>query len=99
MYAVEENRGMVALDAANGTLRWAEKARTVTAEDLAVPPAVGISYVYAYDGASSALVAADLRTGAPGRPLKAARARYFADPAAKRLIAIGGEYVAAYPLA
>ncbi|MFB7810764.1 protein kinase domain-containing protein [Streptomyces virginiae] len=99
VYAVEENRGMVALDAANGTLRWAEKARTVTAEDLAVPPAVGISYVYAYDGASSALVAADLRTGAPGRPLKAARARYFADPAAKRLIAIGGEYVAAYPLA
>ncbi|WP_078965236.1 protein kinase domain-containing protein [Streptomyces sp. IGB124] len=99
VYAVEENRGMVALDAVNGTLRWAEKTRTVTAEDLATPPAVGISYVYAYDGASSSLVAADIRTGALGRPVKAARARYFADPAAKRLIAIGGEYVAAYPLA
>ncbi|MFD9629227.1 hypothetical protein [Streptomyces violascens] len=44
-------------------------------------------------------MAADIRTGAVARPFKAARARYFADPSAKRLIAIGDEYTAAYPLA
>ncbi|MFJ6778818.1 PQQ-binding-like beta-propeller repeat protein [Streptomyces yangpuensis] len=99
VYAVEENRGLVALDAVSGALRWAEKSRAVAAEDLASPPAVGISYVYTYAGASSGLVAADIRTGAVSRPFKAARARYFADASARRLIAIGGEYVAAYPLA
>ncbi|MFJ3977547.1 PQQ-binding-like beta-propeller repeat protein [Streptomyces sp. NPDC090021] len=99
VYAVEENRGLVALDAVTGALRWAEKSRAVTAEDLALPPAVGISYVYTYARASSGLVAADIRTGAVSHPFKAARARYFADTTAERLIAIGGEYVAAYPLA
>ncbi|MFD5622089.1 PQQ-binding-like beta-propeller repeat protein [Streptomyces yangpuensis] len=99
VYAVEENRGLVALDAVSGALRWAEKSRAVAPEDLAAPPAVGISYVYTYAGASSGLVATDIRTGAVSHPFKAARARYFADATAERLIAIGGEYVAAYPLA
>ncbi|MFD9819912.1 outer membrane protein assembly factor BamB family protein [Streptomyces violascens] len=97
VYAVEEGHGMVALDAASGTQRWAEKSRAVTAADLDVPPAVGVAYVYGK--ASSGLMAADIRTGAVARPFKAARARYFADPSAKRLIAIGDEYTAAYPLA
>ncbi|MFG2875036.1 PQQ-binding-like beta-propeller repeat protein [Streptomyces sp. NPDC048337] len=99
VYAVEEGRGLVALDATNGALRWAEKGREVPAEDLDTPPAVGIAYVYAYSKASSGLVAADIRTGAVTRPVKAAKARYFADASASRLIAIGDEYTAAYPLA
>ncbi|MFD7556204.1 PQQ-binding-like beta-propeller repeat protein [Streptomyces sp. NPDC059835] len=100
VYAVEEGRGMVALDAANGTQRWAEKAREVPAEDLDTPPAVGIAHVYAHSRASSGLLAADIRTGAVSRPFKAAKARYFAHPSARRLIAVGeqGEYAAAYPL-
>ncbi|MFE7097112.1 protein kinase domain-containing protein [Streptomyces erythrochromogenes] len=98
VYAVEENHGMVALDASNGTLRWAEKSRAVPAEDLDTPPAVGIGHVYAYSTASSGLMAADIRTGAVTRPFKAARARYFAHPSAGRLIALGDEYTAGYPL-
>ncbi|MFD9077919.1 protein kinase domain-containing protein [Streptomyces erythrochromogenes] len=98
VYAVEENRGMVALDASNGTLRWAEKSRAVPSEDLDTPPAVGIGHVYAYSTATSGLMAADIRTGAVTRPFKAARARYFAHPSAGRLIALGDEYTAAYPL-
>ncbi|MFD9032388.1 serine/threonine-protein kinase [Streptomyces sp. NPDC059567] len=97
VYAVEEGRGMVALDAASGTRRWTEKTRAVTAEDLDTPPVVGIAYVYSK--ASSGLMAADIRTGAVSRPFKAAKARYFAHESAKRLIAIGDEYTAAYPLA
>ncbi|TYR63975.1 serine/threonine-protein kinase [Streptomyces parvus] len=97
VYAVEEGRGMVALDAASGTERWAEKNRVVTAEDLDTPPVVGIAHVYS-KGASG-LMASDMRTGAVSRPFKAAKARYFAHVSAKRLIAIGDEYTAAYPLA
>ncbi|MET9554254.1 PQQ-binding-like beta-propeller repeat protein [Streptomyces sp. NPDC006645] len=97
VYAVEEGRGTLALDAADGTLRWAEKKRAVTAADLDAPPVVGIAYVYSK--AASGLVAADLRTGAAARPFKASGARYFAHEPARRLIAVGGSSTAAYPLA
>ncbi|MFD5198648.1 PQQ-binding-like beta-propeller repeat protein [Streptomyces sp. NPDC058375] len=97
VYAVEEGRGMVALDAASGTERWAEKNRAVTAEDLDTPPVAGIAHVYSKG--PSGLMASDMRTGAVSRPFKAAKARYFAHVSAERLIAIGDEYTAAYPLA
>ncbi|MFC7794471.1 protein kinase domain-containing protein [Streptomyces cinereoruber] len=96
VYAVEEGRGAVALDAATGRVRWAEKGRAVTGADLDVPPVVGP--VHLYSRSSTGLVASDLRTGAVSRPFKAARARYFAHVPAGRLIAVGDEYTAAYPL-
>ncbi|MFB6613764.1 PQQ-binding-like beta-propeller repeat protein [Streptomyces sp. NPDC056367] len=100
VYAVEEGRGLVALDATSGTPRWTEKPREVPAEDLDTPPAVGTGHVYVHSRASSGLLAADVRTGAVSSPFKAAKARYFAHPSARRLIAVGGqgEYAAAYPL-
>ncbi|MEV6329653.1 PQQ-binding-like beta-propeller repeat protein [Streptomyces sp. NPDC051909] len=98
VYAQEEGRGLVAVDATNGTTRWAQQGQPVSAEDLALPPVVGPARVYAYREAVSGLITADLRTGAAARPLKAAKARYFVHPSARRLIAVGGEYTAAYPL-
>ncbi|MFD5324753.1 PQQ-binding-like beta-propeller repeat protein [Streptomyces sp. NPDC127092] len=99
VYAQEEGRGLVAVDAAGGTTRWAERGQPVTAEDLAFPPVVGPERVYAYRKAASGLIVADLRTGTSARPLKAARARFLIDASARRLIAVGREYTAAYPLA
>lgn len=99
VYAVEEGRGMVAVTATDGTRLWAVKNQAVTAEDLDSAPAVGTAYVYAYSRAASGLTAVDIRTGAVTRPFKAAKARYFADVPAGRLIAVGDEYTAAYPLA
>ncbi|MEU7029426.1 PQQ-binding-like beta-propeller repeat protein [Streptomyces sp. NPDC046275] len=98
VYAQEEGRGLVAVGAVNGSTRWAEEGQPVTAEDLTVPPVVGPARVYAHRQASSGLISADLRTGATGRPLKAAKAWYFVHPSARRLIAVGDEYTAAYPL-
>ncbi|WMX48929.1 PQQ-binding-like beta-propeller repeat protein [Streptomyces roseicoloratus] len=103
VYAQEEGRGLVAVDAAGGTARWEERweerGQPVTASDLAFPPAVGPERVYAYRSSATGVVAADLRTGALDRPLKAGRARYFVDASARRLIAVDSEYTAAYPLA
>ncbi|WP_405614251.1 protein kinase domain-containing protein [Streptomyces sp. NBC_01508] len=96
VYAVQEGRGMVAVDAGSGALKWAEKSRAVTAANLDTPPVVGSAYVYGKG--PSGLVAADLRTGAAARPFKAAGARYFAHESARRLIALGDSYTAAYPL-
>ncbi|WP_405796080.1 protein kinase domain-containing protein [Streptomyces sp. NBC_01506] len=96
VYAVEEGRGLLALDATSGSSRWAEKTRAVTADDLDTPPVVGVARVYAK--AASGLVAADLRTGAGSRPVKASGERFFAHESARRLIALGDSYTAAYPL-
>ncbi|WP_432085083.1 protein kinase domain-containing protein [Streptomyces sp. bgisy095] len=96
VYAVREGRGAVALDAATGKVRWAEKGRAVTGADLDVPPVVGPAHLYSRT--STGLAVSDLRTGAVTRSLRAARARYFAHVPAGRLIAVGDEYTAAHPL-
>ncbi|MGW6982795.1 protein kinase domain-containing protein [Streptomyces sp. NPDC054932] len=96
VHAVQEGGGLVAVDAGTGALRWAEKGRAVTAADLDVPPVVGIRYVYG-KGASG-LVAADVRTGVVAQAVKAAGATYFAHESARRLIALGENHAAAYPL-
>ncbi|MEU4882196.1 PQQ-binding-like beta-propeller repeat protein [Streptomyces althioticus] len=97
VYAMEEGRGMVALDSASGARRWAQTGQAVTADDLGTPPVAGIAFVYGK--VPSGLMTADLRTGAVSHTVKAAAARYFAHRSAKRLIAVGDAYTAAYPLA
>lgn len=107
VYAVEEGGGTVAVDAATGALRWAEKVGVgkggagkggaATVADLDTPPVAGDAYVYRK--AASGLVAADIRTGASSRPFKAAGAEYVAHEPARRLIALGEQHIAAYPLA
>jgi serine/threonine protein kinase len=96
VYAVEQGRGVVSVRADSGTLRWAEKDRKDTATELDAPPVVGIKYVYSKS--SSGLWAADIRSGVASRPFKAAGARYFTHGPTKRLIALGDEYTAGYPL-
>ncbi|MEV8064706.1 PQQ-binding-like beta-propeller repeat protein [Streptomyces sp. NPDC085995] len=98
VYALEEGRGLVALDAASGAPRWTEDRYGATAADLATPPVVGFAYVYRQSPAG--LVATDIRKGAGSRPVKAARAEhhYFAHRPSRRLIALGANYAAAYPL-
>ncbi|MFF7596314.1 serine/threonine-protein kinase [Streptomyces mirabilis] len=96
VYAVQEGRGVVAVDARSGEQHWAEERSGVTSSDLDTPPVVGINYVYSKS--SSGLVASDLKSGAIAHPFKAAGARYFAHEASRRLIALGESYAAGYPL-
>ncbi|WBO64426.1 protein kinase domain-containing protein [Streptomyces camelliae] len=97
VYAVEAGRGVVAVDAGSGEPHWTEKGGDATAADLLAPPVVGLAYVYR--NASSRLAAVDLADGGTTRPFKAAAAaHYFAHPASRRLIALGENYTAGYPL-
>ncbi|MGW1168767.1 protein kinase domain-containing protein [Streptomyces sp. NPDC001153] len=97
VYAVEAGRGVVAVEAVSGEPRWTEKSGGATAADLVAPPVVGLAYVYR--NASPHLAAVDLTDGGTTRPVKAAAtARYFAHPASGRLIAVGDNYAAGYPL-
>ena len=97
VYAVEQGRGVVAVDAGSGAPRWTERNGGATTADLGAPPVVGVAYVYRK--ASSHLTAVALADGRTSRPVKAtAAARYFAHPASRRLIALGESYAAGYPL-
>ncbi|WP_225835538.1 protein kinase [Streptomyces sp. NK08204] len=100
VYAVRAGRGVVAVDAHSGTARWAEKTaqgHEPTSADLGVPPIVGIAYVYRR--ASPGLMAVALTDGSSSVPVKAAAgALYFAHEPSRRLIALGEQYAAGYPL-
>ncbi|SOD84444.1 protein kinase [Streptomyces sp. Ag109_G2-15] len=97
VYAVQAGHGVLAVDARSGEPRWAEKTGGATTADLAAPPVVGIAYVYRT--ASSRLAAVDLADGATTHLVRAsASARYFAHEPSRRLIAVGEQYAAGYPL-
>ncbi len=97
VYAVRAGRGIVAVDARSGEQRWAEKSGDAGSADLDAPPVIGIAYVYRK--ASAGLAATELADGATTRPVKAAaKARYFAHEPSRRLIALGEQYAAGYPL-
>ncbi|NUK25135.1 protein kinase domain-containing protein [Streptomyces lunaelactis] len=96
VYAVEEGVGVVAVDAATGKLRWAEKGGKGAGADLATPPVIGTRYVYSRSAAQ--LRAIDIRTGTATQSYKAAGDRFFAHASAGRIIAVGEAFVAAYPL-
>lgn len=96
VYAVEQDRGVVAVGAGDGKPRWTEKGRTDTETVLDGAPAVGTGHVYS--ASTSGLTATDVRTGASARPYKAAVGRYFPHKGSGTLIALGDAYAAAYPL-
>jgi len=100
VYAVRAGHGVVAVDARSGAERWAEKtAKTngATTADLGIPPVVGIAYVYR--GTPRGLTAVGLSDGSPAGLVKApAGALYFAHESARRIIALGAQYAAGYPL-
>ncbi|MFF3785875.1 serine/threonine-protein kinase [Streptomyces sp. NPDC001933] len=96
VYAVEEGRGVVAVGAPDGKLRWEEKDRADTRTVLDVAPAVGVDYVYS--ASTSGLTATRLRTGVSSRPFKAAVGGYHPHEASGVLIALGDAYAAGYPL-
>ena len=60
VYCTEGDRGIVAVDAATGSLNWLEKGLTGRQLNRDVPPVVGKKYVYSLD--DKGLRAVDLRT-------------------------------------
>ncbi|MER7881753.1 serine/threonine-protein kinase [Streptomyces fimicarius] len=96
VYVAEQGRGVLAVGAGDGVLRWAEKGRTDARVLIGVEPAVGPEHVYT--ASTSGLVATRRSDGGADRPFKAAAGRYFPHERAGLLVALDGAYVAAYPL-
>lgn len=96
VYVVEQGRGVLAVGAGDGVLRWAEKDRGDIGIVLDVEPAVGPDHVYS--ASTSGLVVTRRSDGRSARPFKAAVGRYFPHEPSGVLVAAGDAYAAGFTL-
>ncbi|MGM9468289.1 protein kinase domain-containing protein [Streptomyces murinus] len=96
VYAVEKGLGLVALDAATGRVRWQEKGGNGTDADLDAAPVVGSGFVYSKRG--SRLWAIDLSSHGPAHSYATTGDRFVIHDKANVIIALGGHFLAAFPL-
>ncbi|MFF5017247.1 protein kinase [Streptomyces sp. NPDC001165] len=96
IYAVEKGLGLVAFDSRSGQVLWKEKGGEGTKADVSAPPVIGRDY--AYNKRSSALWAIDLSSHTPTASYKTTGDRFIAHEKAKVTIALGGKFLAAFPL-
>ncbi|HWM36934.1 MAG TPA: PQQ-binding-like beta-propeller repeat protein, partial [Streptomyces sp.] len=96
VYAVEKGRGLVALDAGNGKRKWTEKGGDGENAFLRDRPVVGSGHVYSPSPAG--LRAIDLSSHTTAATHRTQGDRFIAHDRAKMIIAVGGKFVAGYPL-
>ncbi|MFF3637176.1 PQQ-binding-like beta-propeller repeat protein [Streptomyces sp. NPDC002250] len=96
VYAVEKGRGLVALDSGTGRVLWAEKGDGGAEADVSAAPVIGTDY--AYSKRASALWAVDLSSHTATASYKTTGDRFIAHEKAKTTIALGGKFLAAFPL-
>lgn len=103
LYAVEEGLGLIALDSVTGDLLWRAPDRSGADLDVTLPPAPGVSEVYAYSSESGLLRSFSISVepsngGKAGRARKARGDRFYAyNGIPEAIVAIGEDYFAAYP--
>jgi hypothetical protein len=96
VYAVERGLGLVAFDSRSGRVLWEEKGGRGTTADVSAAPVIGTEY--AYSKRSSALWAIDLSSRTPTASYKTTGDRFVAQEKAKTTVALGGKFLAAFPL-
>ncbi|MFJ9869204.1 PQQ-binding-like beta-propeller repeat protein [Streptomyces sp. NPDC101165] len=96
VYAAEKGLGLIAFDSGSGRVRWEEKGGAGTKADVSAAPVIGADY--AYSKRSSALWAIDLSSHMPTASYKTTGNRFIAHEKAQVTIALGGKFLAAFPL-
>ncbi|WP_086739358.1 protein kinase domain-containing protein [Streptomyces glaucescens] len=96
VYAVEKGLGLVAVDADSGRVTWEEKGGGGAKADLTAAPVIGTDH--AYSRRSSDLWAIDLSSRTPTRSYRTTGDRFVAHEKAEVTLALGGKFLAAFPL-
>ncbi|MEU6772132.1 PQQ-binding-like beta-propeller repeat protein [Streptomyces sp. NPDC046759] len=96
LYAVEKGLGLVAFDPSSGGVKWQEEGGQGTTADLNAAPVVGSDYVYSKRG--SRLWAIELSSHAPAHSYRTTGDRFMIHEKAGEIIALGGRFLAAFPL-
>lgn len=95
VYAVEEKLGLVAYST-GGSVEWRERGGYGTTSKLTERPAVGAKFAYCVD--DKGLRAVGLGTRAADHRYKTTGTRFVAHEHGKVVIALGGHFLAAFPL-
>ncbi|QHC27347.1 protein kinase [Streptomyces sp. GS7] len=98
LYAVEKGLGAVAFDAASGAVRWTQQGGDAGRSAVYDPPVVGPGHVYVHSKAEGVLRAVGLSSHLTAHTYKTSADRFAAHEAAKVVLAVGGHYLAAFPL-
>jgi outer membrane protein assembly factor BamB len=96
VYAVQAERGLVAVGAADGKVRWEEKGEEGTHADRTDPPVVGDRFVYGKG--PSGLRQIEISTQTTVTTYKTSGRRFIAHERAKMIFALGGPLIAGYRL-
>ncbi|MEN8656016.1 protein kinase [Streptomyces sp. 21So2-11] len=102
VYAVEEGLGVVAVDPMTGELQWEEKGGRGAEADFDAPPVAIDGFENVYSKGPGQLRTMDGGTGRTGRAYEATEDRFFAHDSAigdaRRIIAMGDEFITGYAL-
>ncbi|WBO63467.1 protein kinase domain-containing protein [Streptomyces camelliae] len=97
VYAVQKERGLVCLTANGGMVMWEERGGQGAQADVTVPPVMGPNYMYNKRGSELWAIAWQ-STHEPVRSFKTTGDRFIAHEKSGRVIALGGKFLAAFPL-
>ncbi|MEU9989371.1 protein kinase [Streptomyces sp. NPDC048045] len=97
VYAAVKGQGLVALTDDRGIETWREKGSQGTKADVTAAPVIGPNYLYNRRGSELWGIAWHANF-APARSFKTTGDRFIAHEKSKRIIALGGRFLAAFPL-
>ncbi|WP_225101297.1 protein kinase [Streptomyces sp. CoH27] len=97
VFAAEKGRGLVAFTSDDGTVMWEERGGQGADADVTAPPVIGPNYVYNKRGSELVGVAWHANF-APARSFKTTGDQFVAHEKSSRVIALGGRFLAAFPL-
>ncbi|MFF7977130.1 protein kinase [Streptomyces sp. NPDC007905] len=97
VFVAEKGHGLIAFTADGGVVMWEERGGQAAKADLTDPPVIGPNYVYNRRGSELWGIGWH-STFAPVRSFKTTGDRFVTHEKSKRVIALGGNYLAAFPL-
>ncbi|WP_225823244.1 protein kinase domain-containing protein [Streptomyces naphthomycinicus] len=97
VYAAQKGHGLVGLSGTGGAVMWEERGGQGAQADTTAPPVIGPNYMYSKRGSELWAIAWN-STGAPVRSFKTTGDRFIAHEASEQIIALGGKFLAAFPL-
>ncbi|MFF2810597.1 protein kinase [Streptomyces sp. NPDC058000] len=98
LYAVEKGLGAVAFDAATGKVRWAQQGGDAGQSAVYDPPVVGPGHVYVHSKSEGVLRAVSLTSHLTAHTYTTTADRFAAHDASKVVLALGGRFLAGFPL-
>ncbi|GGS87810.1 protein kinase domain-containing protein [Streptomyces cinerochromogenes] len=97
VYAARKGHGLVGLSGTGGAVMWEERGGQGAAADVTDPPVIGPKYMYNKRGSELWAIAWN-STGAPVRSFRTTGEVFIAHEASAHVIALGGRFLAAFPL-